>query len=85
MSDRFQGKVALVTGGSRGWASPSLTRWRTRATDVAITYVASAEKAEAVAHALASKGSRAAAFRSDQGDPTQAAPLIRAVVELRTT
>jgi NAD(P)-dependent dehydrogenase (short-subunit alcohol dehydrogenase family) len=48
--------------------------------DVAITYLASAEKAEAVARALQSKGRRAAAFKSDQGDLTQAAPLIQAVI-----
>jgi len=81
MSDRFHGKVALVTGGSRGLGVAIAHALADEGADVAITYVASAEKAEAVARALASKGARAAAFRSDQGDPTQAAPLIRAVVE----
>jgi NAD(P)-dependent dehydrogenase (short-subunit alcohol dehydrogenase family) len=48
---------------------------------VAITYVASAAKAEEVARDLAAKGVRAAAIKADQGDPSQSEPLIRSVVE----
>src|SRR3954468_9538289 len=81
MSDQFHGKVALVTGGSRGLGVAIAHALADEGADVAITYVASVEKAEAVARALASKGSWSAAFHTDQGDPTQAAPLIRAVVE----
>ena len=81
MSRQLEGKVALVTDGSRGLGVAIAHALADEGSDVAITYVASAEKAEAVARALSSKGAWAAAFQSDQGDPTQAAPLIRAVVE----
>ncbi|MBD2066107.1 SDR family oxidoreductase [Leptolyngbya sp. FACHB-671] len=75
------GKVALVTGASRGLGVAIAHALADKGADVAITYMASAEKAEAVARALELKGIRAAAFRSDQGDPTQAAPLIQSVME----
>ena len=75
------GKVALVTGGSRGLGAAIAHALADEGADVALTYVASAEKAEGVARALEAKGARAAPFQSDQGDPAQARPLIRAVVQ----
>ncbi|NYI01413.1 SDR family NAD(P)-dependent oxidoreductase [Cupriavidus plantarum] len=47
---------------------------------MAITYVASADKAEAVTDALRAKGVRALAIRSDQADMAAARPLIDRVV-----
>jgi NAD(P)-dependent dehydrogenase (short-subunit alcohol dehydrogenase family) len=77
---KLGGKVALVTGGSRGLGVAIAHALADEGADVAITYVASAEKAEAVARDLESKGIRAAAFKSDQGEPAKAAPLIQAVI-----
>ncbi|HYO26195.1 MAG TPA: SDR family NAD(P)-dependent oxidoreductase [Lacipirellulaceae bacterium] len=51
---RLQGKVALVTGASRGLGVAIAHALADEGADVAITYVASAEKAETVARALGS-------------------------------
>ena len=49
--------------------------------DVAIRYVASADKAEAVVRDLKAKGVHAAAFKADQGDVRQVEGLIQSVVQ----
>jgi 3-oxoacyl-[acyl-carrier protein] reductase len=79
-TNKLSGKIALVTGGSRGLGVAIAHALADEGADVAITYVASAEKAESVVRALEAKGVRAAAFKADQGDSSQAAPLIQAVV-----
>jgi NAD(P)-dependent dehydrogenase (short-subunit alcohol dehydrogenase family) len=75
------GKVALVTGGSRGLGTEIALALAEEEAAVAITYIASAAKAEAVVHDLTAKGVRAAAFKADQGDPSQSEALIRAVIK----
>jgi 3-oxoacyl-[acyl-carrier protein] reductase len=49
--------------------------------DVAISYAASADKAEAVARELKSKGVRAKAFKADQADAHQVEELVMAVAK----
>ena len=80
MSNILQGKVALVTGGSRGLGAAIAEALADQGADVAISYVASADKAEAVVEKLKAKGVRALAIRSDQADTTAAKPLIEQVV-----
>lgn len=80
MQGSLKGKVALVTGGSRGLGARIAETFANEGADVAITYVASADKAEAVADALRAKGVRALAIRSDQADMAAASPLIDRVV-----
>ncbi len=70
------GKVALVTGGSRGLGAAIASALAEQGADVAITYLASAQKAAAVVAGLEAKGVRAMAIKSDQGDPALAALLI---------
>ena len=79
MSKVLDGKVALVTGGSRGIGGATL-RLADDGADVAISFSASSDRAERVVEQLESKGVRAAAFRADQGQPEQAAALLRDVV-----
>lgn len=79
MSDTFKGKVVLITGGSRGLGAATAEAFAERGADVAISYAASAEKAEAVVAKLKAKGARAIAIKSDQSDLSSAKPLIEAV------
>jgi 3-oxoacyl-[acyl-carrier protein] reductase len=81
MSKELKGKVALVTGGSRGLGAAIAATLADQGADVAISYVASSAKAEAVVETLKAKGVRAAAFQSDQADMAAARPLIAKVVE----
>jgi len=80
MSKQLQGKVALVTGGSRGLGAATAEALADEGADVAISYVASADKAEAVVARLKAKGVRAVAIRSDQADTAAAKPLVDAVM-----
>lgn len=80
MSNPLKGKVALVTGGSRGLGAAIAEALAAQGADVAISYVASAEKAEAVVERLKAAGVRALAIRSDQADTAAAKPLVERVI-----
>ncbi|WP_040446828.1 SDR family NAD(P)-dependent oxidoreductase [Ktedonobacter racemifer] len=83
MTQTFTGKVALVTGGSRGIGAATARALAEEGADVAVSYTdpASTTKAEAIVSELREKGVRAVAFRADQADPVQVAGLIEQVVE----
>lgn len=80
MQKSLAGKVALVTGGSRGLGAVIAEQFADQGADVAITYVASAAKAEGVVEKLRAKGVQAIAIQSDQADMSAAQPLINEVV-----
>jgi len=80
MQQTMKGKVALVTGGSRGLGAVIAEALAEEGADVAITYVSSAEKAKAIVEKLQTKGVRALAIQSDHGDTTTARPLINKVM-----
>jgi NAD(P)-dependent dehydrogenase (short-subunit alcohol dehydrogenase family) len=80
MSQPPQGKVALVTGGSRGLGAATARALADTGADVAITYVNSAGKAADVVKELENRGVQAAAFQNDQADSAQAPQLIDDVV-----
>jgi len=76
----LNGKVALITGGSRGIGEAIVRKFVEYGAFVAFTYVSagSAEKAAALVTEL---GERAKAYQSDAGNYTQAAALIQQVVK----
>lgn len=81
MNTVLKGKVALVTGGSRGIGAASAMALAAQGADIAITYMANAALAESMVAALKAHGVHAAAFHSDQGQPGQAATLVSTVME----
>ncbi len=65
----LNGKVALVTGASRGIGAAIALRFAEAGADIAITYHASPGAAEEVATAARRYGVRAEAIKADAGDP----------------
>ncbi|GAA4419619.1 SDR family oxidoreductase [Actinokineospora soli] len=72
------GKVALVTGGSRGIGAAIAVALAERGADVAVTYK---QDALAVVEAVKATGRRVLVLRADADDPASAEPAVREVVE----
>ncbi len=81
MSKKLSGKVALVTGGSRGIGAATAIALADEGADVAITYVSSPDKAEKVVSQITAKGGRAVAIKADQADGSGSEQLVGSVVE----
>ncbi len=68
MEQKLKGKVALVTGGSRGIGAAIAKRLANDGAAVALTYSASPAKAESVVRDIEVSGGRALAIQADSGD-----------------
>ena len=81
MQHDLAGKVALVTGGSRGIGAAVARALAGAGADVAITYLSSRQAAEAVAGELRATGVRARSIQADQADPAAAAAVVGEVAD----
>ncbi|HRK35159.1 MAG TPA: 3-oxoacyl-ACP reductase family protein [Candidatus Hydrogenedentes bacterium] len=82
MSKPLQGKVAIVTGASRGIGAAIAMRLADEGAAVAITYSSSASKAQDVLDAIHAKGGRAIAIQADSADASALQAAIAKAVSM---
>jgi NAD(P)-dependent dehydrogenase (short-subunit alcohol dehydrogenase family) len=76
----LDGKVALVTGGSRGIGAAIATRLAELGSDVAITYAQSKERADEVVDAIKAQGRRGLAIKADNATAEEVVAAVEAAV-----
>src|SRR6202522_1602936 len=77
MSKKLEGKIALITGGSRGIGAAIATRLAAEGANVAITYTKGADAAASVVKEIERAGGKAIAIQADAAD----ADAVKAAVE----
>jgi glucose 1-dehydrogenase/3-oxoacyl-[acyl-carrier protein] reductase len=76
---KLKGKIALITGASRGIGRGIAEVFAEEGADVAVNYVASAQKADQVAAWIRSKGTRAITVKADVARRAEVEPMIDTV------
>jgi len=79
-NSELKGKVALVTGGSRGIGRAIVTALADAGADVAFTYQQSKEQAEALARTVSGKGLRCLACQANVASADEMQNVIRQVI-----
>jgi 3-oxoacyl-[acyl-carrier protein] reductase len=81
MTHSLDGKVAVVTGASRGIGRAIAIELARRGARVIVNYQRSADAAEEVVAAIRAEGGEATAVQADVSDPAQAQTLIQAALD----
>ena len=77
----LSGKVALITGGSRGIGEALVRAMAAEGADIAFTYHSSQESANKIASKASEGGQKVKAYKSDAADYNQAQELIKTVMD----
>jgi 3-oxoacyl-[acyl-carrier protein] reductase len=80
MSRTLAGKVALVTGGSRGIGAAIARRFAAEGASVAITYARDVAAATTVTESIQASGGRAISIQADAADPIAARTAVETAV-----
>jgi 3-oxoacyl-[acyl-carrier protein] reductase len=80
--NEINGKVALVTGGSRGIGAAVAVRLAECGADVVLTYERSTERADAVVDRIKGVGRRALAIQADSADVAAVTAAVEEAVEV---
>ena len=81
MNKKLEGKIALITGGSRGIGAAIAKRLATDGANVAITYSKGADAAAAVVKEIERNGGKAIAIQADATDAAAAKAAVEKTVE----
>jgi 3-oxoacyl-[acyl-carrier protein] reductase len=77
----LEGKVALVTGASKGIGAAIARELATRGAAVAVNYSGSKAAAEKIVDEINAAGGKAIAVQANVADPDQVAPLVKTVAQ----
>jgi 3-oxoacyl-[acyl-carrier protein] reductase len=77
----LDGKVAIVTGASRGIGQAIAERFASEGARVVVNYVAGAEKADAVVEGIKGRGGDAHAIRADVSRSADVAELVQSALD----